>query len=64
MEFILSDDEILDRVVLDCGFICFEFSVFIVYGKMVLKDELNIFDIMDNLYYGCLFISVFFEVFR
>ncbi|QPL51803.1 NAD-glutamate dehydrogenase [Alteromonas sp. B31-7] len=64
LEFIPSDDEISDRVASDRGLTRPELSVLIAYGKMVLKDELNIPDITDNPYHGRLLISAFPEVLR
>ncbi|NDV91270.1 NAD-glutamate dehydrogenase [Alteromonas sp. 345S023] len=64
LEFIPSDDEISDRVASNQGLTRPELSVLIAYGKMVLKDALNIPEITDNPYHGRLLISAFPEVLR
>ena len=64
LEFIPSDDEISDRVAADRGLTRPELSVLIAYGKMVLKDELNIPAITDNAYHGRLLVEAFPAVLR
>ena len=64
LEFIPSDDEISDRVASGQGLTRPELSVLIAYGKMVLKDALNIPQITDNPYHGKLLIDAFPEVLR
>ena len=64
LEFIPSDDEISDRVAEDKGLTRPELSVLIAYGKMVLKDELNIPAITENPYHGQLLIEAFPNVLR
>ena len=64
LEFIPSDDEISDRVASDRGLTRPELSVLIAYGKMVLKDALNIPEITDNPYHGKLLVQAFPEVLR
>ncbi|AEF03142.1 NAD-glutamate dehydrogenase [Alteromonas naphthalenivorans] len=64
LEFIPSDDEISDRVASDRGLTRPELSVLIAYGKMVLKDALNIPEITDNPYHGKLLLQAFPEVLR
>jgi len=64
LEFIPSDDEISDRVATDKGLTRPELCVLIAYGKMVLKDALNIPEITDNPYHGKLLIEAFPERLR
>jgi len=64
LEFIPSDDEISDRVASSQGLTRPELSVLIAYGKMVLKDALNIPAITDNAYHGKLLIDAFPEILR
>ena len=64
LEFIPSDDEISDRVATDQGLTRPELSVLIAYGKMVLKDALNIPEITDNPYHGKLLVEAFPKVLR
>ncbi|MFC3095765.1 NAD-glutamate dehydrogenase [Alteromonas sediminis] len=64
LEFIPSDDEISDRVATDKGLTRPELCVLIAYGKMVLKDSLNIPEITDNPYHGKLLIEAFPERLR
>ncbi|RDV25967.1 NAD-glutamate dehydrogenase [Alteromonas aestuariivivens] len=64
LEFIPSDDEISDRVASDQGLTRPELSVLIAYGKMVLKDALNIPEITQNPYHGKLLIEAFPTVLR
>ncbi|QJR82613.1 NAD-glutamate dehydrogenase [Alteromonas pelagimontana] len=64
LEFIPSDDEISDRVASDRGLTRPELSVMIAYGKMVLKDALNIPEITDNAYHGRLLLQAFPMVLR
>ncbi len=51
LEFIPSDDEISERVATGQGLTRPELSVLIAYGKMVLKEELNIESITKNPYF-------------
>ncbi|MFS1704127.1 NAD-glutamate dehydrogenase [Alteromonas sp. AMM-1] len=64
LEFIPSDDEISDRAASDRGLTRPELSVLTAYGKMVLKDQLNIPALTDNPYHGKLLISAFPPVLR
>ena len=64
LEFIPTDDEISDRVAADKGFTRPELSVLIAYGKMVLKDELDIPAITQNPYHEQMLIKAFPEVLR
>ena len=64
LEFIPSDDEISDRVATDQGLTRPELSVLIAYGKMVLKDALNIPEITDNAYHGKLLVEAFPKILR
>ena len=59
LEFIPTDDEISDRAASDRGLTRPELSVLTAYGKMVLKDQLNIPALTDNAYHGKLLISAF-----
>ena len=64
LEFIPNDDEISDRAVQNRGLTRPELSVITAYGKMVLKDQLNIPALTDNPYHGKLLISAFPPVLR
>jgi glutamate dehydrogenase len=64
LEFIPSDDEISDRVATDKGLTRPELCVLIAYGKMVLKDQLNIEEITSNPYHGKLLIDAFPQTLR
>lgn len=64
LEFIPSDDELSDRLASGQGLTRPELSVLIAYGKMVLKERLNISAITDNPYHGKLLIEAFPEVLR
>lgn len=64
LEFIPSDDEISDRVASNQGLTRPELSVLIAYGKMVLKDALNIPEITDNPYHSQLLQEAFPKVLR
>ncbi|HCB08869.1 MAG TPA: NAD-glutamate dehydrogenase, partial [Alteromonas sp.] len=64
LEFIPNDDEISDRAVQNRGLTRPELSVVTAYGKMVLKDQLNIPALTDNPYHGKLLISAFPPVLR
>lgn len=64
LEFIPTDDEISDRVAADRGLTRPELCVLLAYGKMVLKDELNIPAITDNPYHGKLLVKAFPTVLR
>ena len=64
LEFIPSDDEISDRVATDQGLTRPELSVLIAYGKMVMKDALNIPEITENPYHARLLLEAFPEVLR
>ncbi|GAB2675656.1 NAD-glutamate dehydrogenase [Aliiglaciecola aliphaticivorans] len=59
LEFIPSDDELSDRQALGKGLTRPELSVMIAYGKMVLKEKLNIEQITNNPYYAQLLVSAF-----
>lgn len=64
LEFIPSDDEISDRLGSNQGLTRPELSVLIAYGKMVLKESLNIPEITNNPYHGKLLIDAFPEKLR
>ena len=64
LEFIPNDDEVSDRLASKRGFTRPELSVLIAYGKMVLKDKLNIPEITQNRYYDQLLINAFPAVLR
>ena len=64
LEFIPSDEEISERVVIGQGLTRPELSVLIAYGKMVLKEELNIESITNNPYYERYLIEAFPPVLR
>ncbi|MGJ8679053.1 NAD-glutamate dehydrogenase [Paraglaciecola sp.] len=59
LEFIPNDDEISDRLVNSKGLTRPELSVLIAYGKMVMKEDLNIPQITDNKFHGKLLIEAF-----
>jgi glutamate dehydrogenase len=59
LEFIPADDEISDRLAKSTGLTRPELSVLIAYGKMVMKEKLNIASITDNPYHGKLLIEAF-----
>ncbi len=62
LEFIPSDDELSDRLASGKGLTRPELSVLIAYGKMVLKERLNIPQITDNPYHEQLLVSAFPQV--
>ena len=64
LEFIPGDEELSDRAATGQGLTRPELSVLIAYGKMVLKEQLNIPQITDNPYHGKLLIDAFPEVLR
>ncbi|GAC14807.1 NAD-glutamate dehydrogenase [Aliiglaciecola lipolytica] len=59
LEFIPSDDELSDRQASGKGLTRPELSVMIAYGKMVLKQKLNIEQITNNPYHEQLLVSAF-----
>ncbi|TRY30081.1 NAD-glutamate dehydrogenase [Aliiglaciecola sp. M165] len=59
LEFIPSDDELSDRLASGKGLTRPELSVLIAYGKMVLKEKLNIEQITNNPYHEQLLVSAF-----
>lgn len=59
LEFIPSDDDLSERLTRGKGFTRPELSVLISYGKMVLKEQLNIPEITDNPYHAKLLLSAF-----
>lgn len=59
LEFIPSDDELSDRLASGKGLTRPELSVLIAYGKMVLKQRLNITQITNNPYHEKLLVSAF-----
>ncbi|MDC0603412.1 NAD-glutamate dehydrogenase, partial [Aliiglaciecola sp.] len=59
LEFIPSDDELSDRLASGRGLTRPELSVLIAYGKMVLKEKLNIKQITNNPYHEQLLVSAF-----
>lgn len=64
LEFIPSDDEISERVATGQGLTRPELSVLIAYGKMVLKEELNIDSITSNSYYDRYLVHAFPPILR
>lgn len=59
LEFLPSDDDISERLARGKGFTRPELSVLIAYGKMVLKESLNIPAITNNPYHRQLLIGAF-----
>jgi glutamate dehydrogenase len=59
LEFIPTDDEISDRLAKSRGLTRPELSVLIAYGKMVMKEQLNIPAITNNPYHAKLLIEAF-----
>ncbi|GAB3017152.1 NAD-glutamate dehydrogenase [Bowmanella dokdonensis] len=59
LEFIPSDDELSERQANDRGLTRPELAVLLAYGKMVLKDKLNIADVTENPYHARLLITAF-----
>ena len=59
LEFIPSDEELSDRLASGQGLTRPELSVLIAYGKMVLKEKLNIPQITSNPYHEQLLVSAF-----
>jgi glutamate dehydrogenase len=59
LEFIPSDDEISERLVKSKGLTRPELSVLLAYGKMDMKEKLNVPAITDNPYHGKLLIDAF-----
>ncbi|GGD52444.1 NAD-glutamate dehydrogenase [Lacimicrobium alkaliphilum] len=59
LEFIPSDDDLSERQASDKGLTRPEMSVLLAYGKMVLKEKLNIPELTDNPYHAKLLISAF-----
>ncbi|GAA0852024.1 NAD-glutamate dehydrogenase [Aliiglaciecola litoralis] len=59
LEFIPSDDELSDRLANGKGLTRPELAVMIAYGKMVLKQKLNIEQITNNPYHEQLLVSAF-----
>ncbi|TDF41809.1 NAD-glutamate dehydrogenase [Alteromonadaceae bacterium M269] len=64
LEFLPSDDEISERLTTNNGLTRPELSVLTAYGKMVLKEELNIPQITEDPYHQSLLINAFPEVLR
>jgi glutamate dehydrogenase len=64
LEFIPADDEISDRLATGQGLTRPELSVLIAYGKMVLKEKLNITEITSNPYHGKLLVEAFPKLLR
>ncbi|MDF2177527.1 NAD-glutamate dehydrogenase [Aliiglaciecola sp. CAU 1673] len=59
LEFIPSDDEMSERQAHDRGLTRPELAVLLAYGKMVLKEKLNIPEVTDNPYHAKLLVSAF-----
>lgn len=59
LEFIPSDEEVSDRAASGKGLTRPELSVLIAYGKMVLKEKLNVAEITSNPYHEKLLIEAF-----
>ncbi|MBC3767504.1 NAD-glutamate dehydrogenase [Neptunicella marina] len=64
LEFIPSDDEISERLASAQGLTRPELSVLFAYGKMELKESLNIPEITENPYHETLLVTAFPEVLR
>lgn len=64
LEFIPLDEELSDRAATGLGLTRPELSVLIAYGKMVLKEKLNIPQITDNPYHRQLLVDAFPKVLR
>ncbi len=59
LEFLPSDEEMLERLINDKGLTRAELSVLLAYGKMALKEELAIPEITDNPYFNKVLINYF-----
>ncbi|AWL11897.1 Glutamate dehydrogenase [Saliniradius amylolyticus] len=59
LEFIPSDDELSERQAANRGLTRPELSVLLAYGKMVMKERLNIPEITDNPYHANLVVNAF-----
>ena len=64
LEFIPSDDEISERLAQGTGLTRPELAVLTAYGKMVLKEKLNISEITDNPFHAKLLPEAFPPVLR
>jgi glutamate dehydrogenase len=64
LEFLPSDEEISERLTTNSGLTRPELSVLTAYGKMVLKEELNIPEITQDPYHQSLLITAFPKVLR
>ncbi len=64
LEFIPSDDEISERLAAGKGLTRPELSVLTAYGKMELKETLNIPAITDDVFHGKLLVEAFPQVLR
>lgn len=62
LEFIPTDDELSDRLAMGRGLTRPELSVLIAYGKMVLKEKLNVPEITNNTFHRQLLITAFPQV--
>ncbi|NMP15529.1 NAD-glutamate dehydrogenase [Thalassotalea sp. Y01] len=59
LEFIPTDEEIIERMARNRGLTRPELSVLVAYGKMVLKEELVVEEITNDPYLGKLLITAF-----
>ncbi len=64
LEFLPSDEEMLERLVNEKGLSRAEIAVLLAYGKMALKEELAVSEITDNSYYNTVLINYFPEPLR
>ena len=59
LEFLPSDEELLERLAQDKGLTRAELAVLTAYGKMALKEELAVVEITDNAYFNKTLINYF-----
>ncbi len=64
LEFLPTDEELAERRAAGLGLTRPEISVLVSYGKMVLKEWLNVPEITENPYFNRLLINAFPEVLR
>lgn len=64
LEFLPSDEELSERRAAGRGLTRPEISVLVSYGKMVLKEWLNVPEITENPYFNALLINAFPQVLR
>ncbi|MCP3675887.1 MAG: NAD-glutamate dehydrogenase, partial [Gammaproteobacteria bacterium] len=59
LEFIPTDDELLERKSKGQGLTRAELAVLVAYGKMVLKEELNVPEVSNNPFYQNVLVNYF-----